>query len=371
MSEELSTPSVVDLEALLAPIEEENPSGQYLRYSGIYDEISEARRADETVVANDYESAGKTADFRQVVSLAKPALESDSKDMQIAAWYSEALVKLYGFSGLRDAFRLTTGLQETFWDSIHPQIEEGDMEGRANAISWMDEQCAFAVKQAPITNYAGYGFFDFEDAKRFDIPDNIESLDEAEQSRLLELRTQAETEGRVTAQKWAQEVANTRRAFYEELTKTIAECWAEYKKLNASIESKFDQRQMPSMQKVYRALEDVEIQVKKLHEQKKLEEPYPEELEGDAEAGEGGEGGGTSKGPVKSRQDALRRLSEVAEYFKRTEPHSPVSYLVQRAVKWGNMPLESWLQDVVKDDNALYTIRETLGLNTGGSSDME
>jgi hypothetical protein len=39
-----------------------------------------------------------------------------------------------------------------------------------------------------------------------------------------------------------------------------------------------------------------------------------------------------------SRADALRRLAAVAAYFRRTEPHSPVSYLVQRAVRWGEMP---------------------------------
>ena len=44
MSEELQQPAVVDLDALLQPIPGENPSGEYLRYSGLYDEVSDARR---------------------------------------------------------------------------------------------------------------------------------------------------------------------------------------------------------------------------------------------------------------------------------------------------------------------------------------
>ena len=48
--------------------------------------------------------------------------------------------------------------------------------------------------------------------------------------------------------------------------------------------------------------------------------------------------------------------------FRRTEPHSPVSYLVQRAITWGQMPLDAWLVDVIKDNNVLAGLRETLGL---------
>ncbi len=74
---------------------------------------------------------------------------------------------------------------------------------------------------------------------------------------------------------------------------------------------------------------------------------------------------GGRTGAIQNRQDALKRLSEVAEYFRKSEPHSPVSYLVNRAVKWGEMPLESWLQDVIKDEAVIFQLRETLGINTG------
>lgn len=62
------------------------------------------------------------------------------------------------------------------------------------------------------------------------------------------------------------------------------------------------------------------------------------------------------------RPDALRRLAGVAEFFRRTEPHSPVSYLVQRAILWGEMPLESWLEEVINNEDVLGRVRETLGL---------
>jgi type VI secretion system protein ImpA len=80
----------------------------------------------------------------------------------------------------------------------------------------------------------------------------------------------------------------------------------------------------------------------------------------------GGQGLGVASGAVRSRQEALKRLEEVARYFRQTEPHSPVAFLVQRAVKWGNMDLNGWLDDVIKDQAVLSQLRETLGLQSAG-----
>lgn len=62
------------------------------------------------------------------------------------------------------------------------------------------------------------------------------------------------------------------------------------------------------------------------------------------------------------REDALERLRAVAGYFRKAEPHSPVTYLVERAIAWAAMPLDQWLAEVVKDEGSLAHIRETLGV---------
>ena len=376
MAEIEPKPSVINLETLLTPISEEKPSGEYLRYSGIYDEISEARRADKDVPQGEWQTEVKYADFRKVISLAVPSLEKDTKDLQIAAWLSEALVKEHGFVGLRDSLKLMSGFQENFWETLHPEIDEGDMEGRANALAWMEEQASYALKQAKITGYSGYSFVDFEDSKKYDIPDNIESLDSTEQARYNALRAEAEKENRVTANKWRVEMAQTRRAFYEDLSFLIDECWAAYADVNRVIEEKFDRNQAPGMSHLKKALDDVHSQVKKFLEEKRAEEPdevTEEEIEGEA-TGEGGTvvkvaGVATASGAIQSRQDALKRLSDIATFFQKTEPHSPISYLVSRAVKWGNMPLEVWLQDGIKDETVIYQLRQTLGFNTNLPTD--
>jgi len=380
-NEEIKFPPVIDLEAIFQPISEENPSGENMRYSGLYDEISEARRADLVVAQGDWQTDLKIADFRKVVELAVPALTSQTKDLQIAGYLTEALVKQYQFVGLRDSLKLMSGLQEHFWETLFPEIDEGDMEGRANAVAFMDTQTSYAIKEAKITQGNNYNLLDWEDSKRFVFPDNIEILDSADQQKYAALRAQAEKEGRVTEEMWKKAIASSRRAFYEDLTPLIAECWAEYKEINRIIEERFDARQMPGMSNLKKALETVETQVNILLTLKREEEPDEEdEFPQDEQAEGGGEGavvGGTSggapgtSGAIQGRADALKRLGQLADYFRKAEPHSPISYLVNRAIKWGNMPLETWLQDVIKDESVLSELRQTLGFNTGVSEETD
>lgn len=73
-------------------------------------------------------------------------------------------------------------------------------------------------------------------------------------------------------------------------------------------------------------------------------------------------GGPVSTGPIGNRKQAFDKLKEVAEYLRRTEPHSPVSYLVNRAVKWGDMRLEDVLTELVKNSDVREHLFETLGV---------
>jgi type VI secretion system protein ImpA len=372
MSDELRIPPAIDLEVLLQPISEESPSGENLRYSGIYDEIAEARRADDNLNRGEWTTDLKLADYQKVVDLGVPALSTQTKDLQIGVWVSEAVTRKSGFAGFRDSLLMLSGFQERFWDTLHPEIDEGDMEGRANAISWLDIQFPLAIKTIPITGNLGYSFNDWEDSKKFDFPEGMDSLPVEERTKLNELKAQAEKERRVTGNLWKEEKAQTRRAAIEKVNFVIEECWIAFGDLNSIIEQKYDRNQMPGLSNVKKALDSIHEHVKKILEEKRLEEP--DEIEEDEELIEGeggsvsagGRGDGSVSGAINNRKDALRRLAEIAAFFHKTEPHSPVSYLVQRAVKWGNMGLETWLQEVIKDQSVLYQLRETLGVDAGG-----
>jgi type VI secretion system protein ImpA len=363
-------PPVIDLEILLAPIASENPSGEFLQYSGVYDEIREARRADDNLSQGTWQRELKVADWRQVVKLSTAALQTQSKDLQIGAWLTEALVKEHGFAGMRDGLKLMCGLHENFWETLFPEIEEGDLEARANALEFMDRQASFALKEVSLTNGAELSYFKWEESRLFDIPENIEGLESSLREKAKALSLQAQEEKRTTSSDWRNAKAATRRPFYEEKSALLDECWEAFTALDAVIDEKFG-RQTPGLNAIKKSLDDVRTIVKKLVEEKRIEEPdpsdnAPEETgeEGVVAATNGTTSTGTGTGgAIRTRQDALKRLSEVATFFRSTEPHSPVSYLVQKAVRWGNMPLETWLQEVIKDTSVLNQLNETLGVN--------
>ena len=60
----------------------------------------------------------------------------------------------------------------------------------------------------------------------------------------------------------------------------------------------------------------------------------------------------------------------MADYFRQTEPHTPVSFLIQRAVRWANMPFEELIKDYVKDPTAQNQVWEVLGITDPGGGDQ-
>src|SRR5262249_3158953 len=123
----MASSAVVDLNALLAPISGENLAGESVRYTGIYDAIQEARRADDELPMGDWKREAKSADWLTVIKLSTEVLVTKSKDLQLAAWLTEALVRRHGFGGLGEGLRTLRGLQENFWDGLYPKVEDGDV----------------------------------------------------------------------------------------------------------------------------------------------------------------------------------------------------------------------------------------------------
>ncbi|MBC7797972.1 MAG: type VI secretion system protein TssA [Pyrinomonadaceae bacterium] len=371
----VSTPQVIDLEVFLAPIAGENPSGASLKYAGTYDEIKEARRADDSMAQGSWQRELKIPDWRRVIELSTTVLTTQTKDLQIAVWFVEALIKQHGFAGLRDGLKLVRGFHENFWETFYPENDEGDLEGRANALESMDKQSAFALKEVALT-IEGLSFNKFDESKSFDIPENMDALEYSQQERFRALQEQATEERRTTGDMWRKAKAATPRVFYEQVFFTLEEIVAEFTILDRTIDEKFG-NQTPGLGALKKSIDDVRDAVKKITIEKREAEPdevTPEILSENGSSGDGQMNGSSSAsssgqnfaqtmgGAIRSRNDALKKLSEVADFFKQTEPHSPVSYLVSRAVRFGNMPLESVLHELIKDETVLSNIKETLGI---------
>ena len=68
---------------------------------------------------------------------------------------------------------------------------------------------------------------------------------------------------------------------------------------------------------------------------------------------------------LNSRDDAFKQLNIIADYFKKTEPHSPISFMLTKTVRWGNMPLEELMKELIPDSSS----RDTYSSLTGVSVD--
>ena len=63
----------------------------------------------------------------------------------------------------------------------------------------------------------------------------------------------------------------------------------------------------------------------------------------------------------------MRALTQVAQYLRRTEPHSPISYAVEQCVRWGSMSLPELLREILADEGARSQLFQRVGIRDESS----
>lgn len=224
----------IDIEALLAPISEEKPGGEDLRYSDVYDRIKDARRYDEVLEMGEWQREIKTADWDKVISLAAEALSTKTKDLQIALWLTEALIMQEEFEGLAVGMRVVTALLENFWDHFFPVIEENDVEPRIELLAFLNDKLWLRVKQVPLTEKAktaGYSWLTWQESREVgyesETRDKFGDVDENKKNK----RDELVAEGKITAEEFDKAVAASSAAFFTKLSASLDECMAEFERL--------------------------------------------------------------------------------------------------------------------------------------------
>ncbi|HEY4372861.1 MAG TPA: type VI secretion system protein TssA [Burkholderiales bacterium] len=343
----------LDLEALLTPIPGDNPAGGDVSYDEVYDKIKDARRQDDPNLAQgDWQTELKVAQWPQVREMAETVLSTQSKDLQVAAWLAEAMVQLKGFEGLADGLNLIERLLADFWDTFYPLADGEDLDQRAGKIAWLEKTLPLLVQSIPLTQEGSYGWFRWKESRDVD---NLGRTDPA-------LKEEAVASGKIALETWDKAVINTSADFYEPLLPQIEACRQAVAALIKRVDEKFSY-DAPGLGQLRQAIGDCVELVNRIARDKGLIGGEEGAVEEGGEAGAASGGGAKGPGgPLQTRAEALRRLGEVAEYFRRTEPHSPVAYLVDRAVRWGNMTLDQWLAEMIKDETMLGGLRETLGI---------
>ncbi len=271
----------IDIEAILAPIPGDNPAGEDLRYGPAYDQIKEARRADDLLDRGDWQREIKTSDWDAVITTTVDALINKSKDLQMAAWLTEALVDTEGFSGLAIGLKILSGFLRDYWEHVYPVIEDGDLDFRIGPIEHMNEKLWLAVKQVPLIDKdatPGYSWLQWQESRQVgyeaDIRNQYGDVDENKKKA----RNASIAEGKITAEDFDAAVARSSKAYYESLAKDLTVCLEEFKRFDDTVDEKFGS-EAPRLAELREALEDCERVIMKIFKEKKdldaIEEPEP------------------------------------------------------------------------------------------------
>ncbi|WP_129526850.1 type VI secretion system protein TssA [Achromobacter agilis] len=358
-----------DIDTLLQPIPGDAPCGADMVFSAEFDAIREARRHDDPHLdQGDWVIDIKEADWPQVISICTIVLRDRSKDVRVAAWLAEAWAKTRGFAGLRDGFLLLDGLCRRYWDGLHPVPDEGDVQQRVGNLAWLLSRSQQLVRELPLTQSEGGRL----GAALWESASHLANAVKRAPQNAAEL-----TRGKLTLEQFDAARRDTPPAFYSELESNLQSCFAAVDVLELTLAERLGD-DGPAFSPVREALKDVTelahrfardagllVRADMTPPPAAVPAPSATRLEPTltpADHTPVASGPAPARGPLQTRDQALTQLREVAEFFRRTEPHSPVAYLADKAASWGEMSLHLWLRTVLKNDETLSGLEELLGV---------
>jgi len=365
----MASPESIQVDNLLAPVSAEVPAGADLRLTrepgSPYDT---ARSARSQAGVRERKLAGgedvPPPDWKAVRDGSVAVLEKHSKDMEICAWLIEGLVRVNGFAGLRDGLRVAVGLVERFWDALNPRPEPDDPARTVSALAGLlggetDGTLLAPIYSIPLTQGDGYARWQFQYASEHESDAApAEGAGGAAVPVMSAIRTAA---GQTEAQ------------FFIDLVEDIEQCRQQLSALSTVLDERCrlpdGQSFAPSGSRIAEALTNCLDVVKELAKDK-LPSAGGSPADGEQASADGAaastsatpSAGGGGGGPLNSREDALRMLDSIAAFLRRLEPHSPVSYLIERAVRLGRMPLPALLEEMIEDSGSRTTLCKLTGV---------
>lgn len=357
----------MDIASLIIPLgSAHGPCGEDLIYSSEFDAIQEARRFDDPSISQgEWVTEIKEADWQGLVRIGENVLAKQSKDLRVACWLIEARCKIEGLAGLADGYALLGQLCETFWNDIHPQPDNGDIEQRVGVLDWLANQTPRLLREVPLTRSGkgNYSLIDLESARATakQIERNPGQADEITRH------------AHVSLEHFEDAAKDTAKTYFADSLRDAERAKNAIKAVQALLDSRMGDLS-PAFGPTFDTLEDLcnFLQRHAGSVANRMQRPSdgqasPPSFQPVGSAVERieptfGESIEIASGPIRSREQAIHQLQEIASFFRRTEPHSPVAYLAEKAAKWGTMPLHEWLRTVVKDDSALLRMEELLGV---------
>lgn len=377
----MATPDVLDFERLLAPIPGQSPTGFDVRENRSFDSLYTLFR---DTAANSRKAeleAGDTVDdlgqkrkpappeWGKVLDLGIRILTEQSKDLEVAILLAEPLVRRWGFAGLRDGFRLVRELVERYWEGLFPPLDapDGVLE-RVDALGRLNETSSRGnlvtpILRVPLTAGKSCGPYSLLDYRR---AAEIEAItDPDKRAKRLE-------EGGPSLDQFNKAVAETPPEHFRQLLEDITQCAEELARLSLVLDERCGSANAPAVGEIREAIDACRRKVEE-YVAPVAAEPAPGDGVGATPGSDGGTAAvglsaGGALGPVRNREEAFQVLLRIADFFRRTEPQSPISFFLEETVRLGRMSLPELFQELTADPTTLSWWQRLLRVSGGTSS---
>jgi type VI secretion system protein ImpA len=361
----MSKGRVLDFDALMAPVSDAAPAGVDLRedaspqsiYYKLKDLRSAARAAERRLDAGDKEASAQT-EWRQVLELSQQALVRQSKDVEVACWLIEALVRMQGFAGLQDGLHLLHGLIETYGDGLHSFTDpDGGFVAPLGGLNGLegDGTLIQPIRKVPVTAgasgaYAAYHYGQAEDLSKL--------TDNAARERRI-------AAGVPTIEKFEEALRESSKDFLRALLNDLTASLAALDALSTLLSDKCG-AEAPPTSRIKGAIEGVYDLVRARTRDILPPETVAAPANGAAAAGEDAHpaAGVAALAPtaITNREEALRVLGRISEFFKATEPHSTIAFTLDDVIRRARMSLPELLAELLPDAAARRTFLTSAGI---------
>ena len=349
--------SVLDVDTLLAPVSPEAPCGENLEYDADYAAMEKAAAGKPEQQFGDTKIPGEEPNWKEVRTKALDLL-SRTKDLRIGSYLARAATWTDGLPGLADGMQVLQGLVETYWPTVHPQLDPEDNNDPTLRLNTIASLCD------PSTMLRGVQFAPLASPRpgvRFSYRDVQVAAGELPQPAGAEKLEQSVIDGAFNECNGADLIATTRavkkalagaKQLEEELVKQVGV--GGVTPLDPLTDLLGTIAKLLSQKLASRGLSD--------EERPEAPEAEPvssavmaENADGDGQAATAGANGRKSGAPmiltgdISSREDVIRALDKICDYYKRYEPSSPVPLFLNRAKRLASKSFLEILRDLTPD----------------------
>ena len=350
-----------DGQGLLEPISAEQPCGQNLdeapvlpgAQTAILSELDGLRLFGQSRSPEAPPEADGEDGLREAAKV-RPPIEWDrmradaldaltrTKDLRLLGYLATAFLRTDGIAAFTKTLTTASQWLETFWPQVYPLLDDGDAIGRRNALNCFADPMAVVdrVWRLPIVTSRQHGRFSLRD---IDIASG-QAQPAANESRpderaIREALKEIPTEELTVLQ---QHVTGATAAL-------------------SSIDARMRAEGGPEVAPDFGPLTTQLAKLNRVYREQLASRDGGLSPGGAIDAGAApGAAAGFTGGAIQSRQDAVRALDAVAEYFRRNEPSSPIPLFVERAKRLVAKDFLEVLADIAPD--ALVVARSAGGL---------